>query len=337
MTDAITFSSVRAQATAVEVLERAIAHDRVAHAYLFDGPAGVGKQRAALALATALLCPEKRGRGCGLCDTCRRIATGNHPDVRVFPPRDEGDRNLQIAFLREQVLPFAQFAPFEARAAVVVFPDADVSFPMNHAESANALLKTLEEPRPNVHFALLSSRADRLLPTIRSRCQRVRFGRLPPVALDRILDERAVPEPRRAAAIALADGSAERAIALAEEGAAAALLDEALRIDGAIEARKPAGVLAAAEALARGDDPVLALDTLATFYRDVAAASLGASDDTLAFRSEATRIRARATTLDAAHASARVALLRRAVTHLERNANAEITLDALLFELGSAR
>src|SRR5690554_6974860 len=114
-----------------------------------------------------------------------RIRRGNHPDVRVFRPRDEGARNLPVEVIREQVLPVAQFAPFEASGAFLIFPEADVSFPEAHPEAANAFLKTLEEPPKGVHFILLAERPDRLLQTTRSRCQRVRFAPLAPDLLER--------------------------------------------------------------------------------------------------------------------------------------------------------
>jgi DNA polymerase-3 subunit delta' len=161
-----TLARVLGQPSAVATLERALSTGRVAQAYLFAGPGGVGKSLAAQALAQAALCCEAPGRGCGQCTHCTRIAQGTHPDVRVFAPRDEGHRNLQVETLREEVLPFTRFAPFEAARAFLIFPEADVSFPEHHAEAANALLKTLEEPRAQVHFVLTSDRPERLLPTI---------------------------------------------------------------------------------------------------------------------------------------------------------------------------
>ena len=175
------FDSIYSQPSAVRTLERALASDRLATAYLFEGPSGVGKERTALALAEALVATDEASR--------RRLRAGSHPDARVFRPRDEGHRNVQVDYVRSEILPVAQFAPFEAERAFLIFPEADVSFPEHHPEAANALLKTLEEPRPNVHFVLLAERPDRLLATIRSRCQRVRFGRLPDETLARILEE----------------------------------------------------------------------------------------------------------------------------------------------------
>ena len=179
--------SVRAQDGAVRALQRARQHGRVASAYLFDGPSGVGKERAAVAFATDVV----SGGNPHIVD---RIEAEAHPDVRVFGPRDEGKRNIQVEVLRNEILPLAQFAPFEASSTFFIFPEADVSFPAFQAEAANALLKTLEEPRPNVHFILTSERPDSLLPTIRSRCQRIRFARLPDAVLRDILQSEGVPE-----------------------------------------------------------------------------------------------------------------------------------------------
>ncbi|MFW6067439.1 MAG: AAA family ATPase, partial [Myxococcota bacterium] len=195
------FEAILGQPGAVRTLERAVETGRVASAYLFEGPGGVGKRATALELAAALV-------GAGEPRQRERVRSGRHPDVRIFEPRQEGARNIQVEFLREEVLPFAQFAPFEAPAAFLVFPEADVSFPETHPEAANALLKPLEEPRRGVHFVLTSERPDRLLPTIRSRCQRLRFHRLPRDVLDRILESHGVEAPRREEAVALAGGRA---------------------------------------------------------------------------------------------------------------------------------
>jgi DNA polymerase-3 subunit delta' len=324
------FAGIAAQDAAVAIL-RAAARGRLASAYLFEGPSGVGKRAAAIALAQTVIGattePEKRA------DVLRRIGVGAHPDVRTFAPRDEGDRNIQVETVREQILPFAQFAPFEAKSAFVVLPEADVSFPEIHPEGANAILKTLEEPRPGVHFVLLAEKPDKLLVTIRSRCQRVRFSRLPDAILASILEAAGVAPEARTAAIALADGRADRALALAAEGAADALLEVALRIDLAAESGSAGEKVALAEDIARKSDPAAVLDALAAFYRDVAAAALGSGDERLAFRHRSDRIRERAKVVGAARAARACERIRALEERLEQNANAELGLDRLFFEL----
>ena len=325
------FDPIRAQSHALGVLRAAVARDRVASSYLFEGPPGVGKELAAVALAKAQL--ASRGvtsRELG------RVDHGNHPDVRIFEPRAEGAGNLKVEYLREEILPLAQFAPFEAPCTFFVFPRADVSFPANHPEAANALLKTLEEPRPDVHFVLLAERPDRLLQTIRSRCQRLRFHGLPADVLDGILRAHDVPAERRGAAVALAHGSGERALALAEEGVADALLEMAFRVDDVTRGGRVGDYVETAEALA-GGDITLSVETLVTFYRDLAAAALGAADDRLAFRHVASEIRSRGESLGARRASARVASIAEVIGKLERNMNPRVTMDALLFGLRDAR
>ena len=327
------FASIHAQPGAVRVLEHALAEGRLASAYLFVGPSGVGKQASAIALACAAICTEAPGHGCGQCDAEKRAREGNHPDVRVFPPRAEGNRNLQVDFVRDEILPLVRYAPFEARTAFFIFPEADVSFPVPHPEGANALLKTLEEPRTGVHFVLLSERPDRLLPTIRSRAQRVRFGSLPSDAIARILEAHDVPVGARDAATALSQGRADRALALAGDGLGQRVLDWATRVDAAIAGRAPGTLIDTCEALARDDDRDLVLDALELFYRDVAAAGLGLGKDELRFVAWADAVQSRARTLRPRLAAERVAAVGVTREALERNANPEIALDGLAFSL----
>lgn len=326
------FADIKAQATAVETLQKALAGDRLAQGYLFTGPSGVGKQAAALALACARNCQQQPEGACGRCNVCQRIGSGQHPDVRVFAPRDEGNRNLQVETIREDVLPFTKFAPFEARTAFVIFPDADISLPAHHAEGANAILKTLEEPRDNLVFLLLSSRPERLLPTIRSRCQRVRFGPLPPSLIEEIVGRTELPDAARATATALAAGSADRALELSESGQAEAILQWALRLDTATSEGGIADCLDLAEELARHPDRGLILETLGLFYRDVAAAGLGQTDG-LGFRDHEAALSARAADLGPGEAAERVMRLQALSEAMARNANPQLALDALLLSL----
>ncbi|HEX2676983.1 MAG TPA: DNA polymerase III subunit delta' [Polyangiales bacterium] len=325
------FDDVKGQTAAVAALKRTLANDRVAHGYLFEGPSGVGKERAAIALACALLCPDAPKVGCGVCHTCQRVREGKHPDVRVFRPRDEGHRNIQVETVRDEILQFTKFAPFEASAAVLIFPEADVSFPVVHAEAANALLKTLEEPRPQITFVLLSERPDRLLPTIRSRCQTVRFAALGAELLREILAQHAVPEEARDSAIALARGRADRALLLAEEGRAERLLELALRIDEAASSRRAGAIIDAADELAGSDEREILLDTLALFYRDICNAALLGDAAPLSFPHRAELVRKRAETLGASGAASRVQAIEATVDALTRNAQPELAMDAMLF------
>src|SRR6188472_4225714 len=230
------------QDTARTALLRAIEHGHLAHAYLFNGPPGVGKRRAAHGLAMALNCGTAPGTGCGACEICRRIDAGLHPDVPTFGPSGPGGQIVIDDARTIQAL--ARSRPHEANARVIVVEDADAMNP----NAANCLLKTLEEPLARNHMVLCTSAPDRLLPTIRSRTQHVRFRPLSFAELLQVARAHAIPDARAEVAAALADGSAARLFALAAEdddGAAAQTL-AALRAAVAAPATTPVFDFAAA-------------------------------------------------------------------------------------------
>ena len=161
---------IRGQPRVVELLRRAMAQDRVPHAYLFTGPAGAGTYAAALALAAAMNCERAPGEGCGECAACERIAAGVHPDVQTLE-RQGPSQTIPIEVIRKQVIPALGLPPHEARARLYLIEEATSLLD----PAANALLKTLEEPPARTHFVLCTGSPLELLPTIRSRCQRIIF------------------------------------------------------------------------------------------------------------------------------------------------------------------
>ena len=141
------------------------------HAYLFSGPPGAPLFDTATALAVALNCPIARGEGCGECESCTKIIGGFHPDV-VTLVREGAANIVPIENVRTQVIARIGFPPHEADVRMFIIEEATSMAP----PAANALLKTLEEPPPRTLFVLCTTAPEQLLPTIRSRCQRVRFG-----------------------------------------------------------------------------------------------------------------------------------------------------------------
>ncbi len=150
-------------------LRHAVEGGRVAHAYLFVGAPGSGKLEAAYALAQALLCENG---GCGACDACVRVARHTHPDVHYFAP--ESATGYLISQTRE-LLEDVGLAPIRAKRKVYIIDRAE----QMRANTANALLKTIEEPPSTVTFILLGTSTDLILPTIVSRCQCVPFRSMP--------------------------------------------------------------------------------------------------------------------------------------------------------------
>jgi DNA polymerase-3 subunit delta' len=155
----------------------AMANDRLASTFLFLGPDGIGKRIFALKLAQTLLCPRASDfHPCGVCPSCRQLLAGEHPDFEYLcrlPDRNQiileqliGEKGDREGFCHSIAK-----KPFYGGRKVAILDDAD---DLRH-EGANALLKTLEEPPPNSIIILIGTAEQRQLPTIRSRCQIVRF------------------------------------------------------------------------------------------------------------------------------------------------------------------
>src|SRR5512147_65760 len=166
------FSEIVGHERPVAIVKRALANGTLAHAYLFSGAEGIGKKMTALALAAALSCPERGpDGGCGLCPSCRRVVSGGHPDVHLLVPDGDEIKIDQVRQIQEDL----SLRPFEGAAKTLI---VDFAERMNPA-SSNAFLKTLEEPPGEALIILVTAMPQGLLPTIRSRCQELRFQPLP--------------------------------------------------------------------------------------------------------------------------------------------------------------
>jgi DNA polymerase-3 subunit delta' len=208
------------------MIRRAVQRGRLAHAYLFLGPDGIGKRLVAQRIAQGLFCqriPDEQLDACGECPACRQMRAGTHPDLlTVVCP--EGKRELPIALIvgpdenrgREGLLHDLSLHPMSASRRIAILDDADKL----NEESANALLKTLEEPPPGALLFLISPSLDTLLPTIRSRCQKVQFAPLTDRDVSELLVELGWETDRAAAeaVAALSEGSLATARQLLDPG-----------------------------------------------------------------------------------------------------------------------
>ena len=189
----------------VEVFRRSVRSGKTPHSYIFEGIPGCGRRKTALALIQALFCATVDDDACGVCPSCRKVAGGNHGDIHFVEPLPD-KRDISIDQLREIQRELA-LRPYEApRKACIMEPAERMS-----VNAANSLLKTLEEPPGNAIIILLTENADMLLPTIRSRCQLIRFTPLSPENV-RLLLERSGVAPELAELLApLSEGSMQRA------------------------------------------------------------------------------------------------------------------------------
>ena len=218
------WQNLRGHREQIEMFRRSLSRSRLAHAYLFAGHEGIGKRLFAHLLAQCLLCPERDDallEACGQCPSCRQFAAGTHPDfLTVGVP--EGMSELPIELIagsrehrgREGLCRDLSLRPMTSSRRVAVIDDAD----RMNAASANALLKTLEEPPDYATLILIASDVELLLPTIRSRCQLVRFSPLSDADLAALLVEQGLAENAAAAAelALLCEGSITPAAQLAQ-------------------------------------------------------------------------------------------------------------------------
>ena len=333
------FSEIIGQDRAVGALRSALSRGALHHAYLFGGPAGVGKASVARLLAQAANCLERPDDACGTCAACRKIARGAHPDVVVLEPErvmaragrwePRGGRTPSADIVVDQVRDLVDhrlaMKRFEGRRRFVLIDPADAMNP----QAQNALLKTLEEPPDDTTLVLASASPDALLPTIRSRCARIGFATLPVEAVAEGLVARGVaPEEARLAA-AMSGGSLGRALGLDTDALRAR---EGVVADAASLDRDDASAwIAFAQAHASDREEARALcELLALWLRDVLAFQAAGEGARLALADLAVHTRSVAAALDPVEALRRLDLATSAAGALRQNAAPALALERML-------
>jgi DNA polymerase III subunit delta' len=335
------FSSVFGHRRLLSLLSRAIARGTLPPALLLAGPSGVGKRRVALAIARAVNCLEPSATSeferdaCGKCAACRRIERGVHPDVIVIEPGDTG--SIKIDSIRD-VVDRAGYRPFEGRRRVVIIDEADALVPA----AQNALLKTLEEMPSASVFVLVSSIPDALLPTVRSRCPRLRFGPLSAaeVAQALVRDHRYSDSDARAAA-ADADGSVGRALSADSADLTEArddarrLLEQTARTDDPARRLEAVKDLSGTKGTSASDRDQMAacLRALASLLRDLGIIATHADRGTLANGDLESYLEKLTGTFDPKRSLRAYAAVDEALAALERNASPKVVADWLVLQL----
>ncbi len=324
----------------LSLLSHAIARESLPPSLILSGPAGVGKRLTAVAVAQALNCRDRRlstmdaGRStlddaCGTCPACRRIVRGAHADVQIIEPGDTG--SIKIEQVRAAI-DGAVYRPFEGRRRVTIINEADALM----GAAQNALLKTLEEPLPASVFILVTSRPDALLPTVRSRCAQLRFGRLNVADVAVVLERgHGYSRPDALTAAAASDGSVQHALELqaddfveargdAEDLLRVAGRDPRIRLDQAKELLKGGGS-AASEREYLG----ARLQALSSVLRDVGLLTSGADARFLANLDRREALDGLGRTLGAERAANAFSAVTRAKDALDRNVSPKVVADWL--------
>jgi DNA polymerase-3 subunit delta' len=329
------FGEIAGHGHLLELLASAATRQSLSPSLIFAGPDGVGKRLAAVALAQLLNCQQPTpADACGVCPSCKRIARGVHADVLMIEPGETGTIKVDQA---RDAIERAAYRPFEGRRRVVIVDDADAMV----IEAQNALLKTLEEPPAASMFVLVTSRPDLLLPTVLSRCQRLRFGRLSPADVAAVLMKSHGYEPADAhASASVSDGSIGAALEGGSEGFVDAR-DAAMQLLQTVSASTdPRRRLDGARTLAAGgragtdrDELARRLRALATMLRDILLLKAPGDDRWLANADLKPVFKKVLHAFDAERALRGFAAIDKALDALDRNASPKIVADWIAFQL----
>lgn len=200
---------VLGQSFSKKYLDEAFINNRIAHSYLINGPEGTGKSIFALHMAAMLLCTGSKPPcvdPCGVCNSCKKIEKAIHPDVKIIASNKKTIGVNDIRNLIDEV----SIKPYEGEKKIIIIKNADSITP----EGQNALLKTLEDPPNDVFIIMLVQYIESMLPTILSRCQVLRFGRVPMQEIVDYLNNKGFPREEASVAASLSDGIPGRALAL---------------------------------------------------------------------------------------------------------------------------
>ncbi|MBM4405004.1 MAG: DNA polymerase III subunit delta' [Chloroflexi bacterium] len=319
----------------VLALAQSVKDGKLAHAYLFTGPQGIGKMTLAMQLACALNCLAD-GKPCGACAQCKRILDGKHADVQVVGLGGDGEETQKEISIKqvEALQEMASLAPFEGAHRVFIIENAELL----NVNAANRLLKTLEEPPAQVCILLLSREPAKLLPTIVSRCRVYDLRSVPEQAITDALMKLHGTDKERARELArLSEGRIGWALAAAQNPAVEEtrrdLVDEAVELieSGYVERLQLAGRMAQ-DFSRRREESYEALALLRRLWRD-ALLLKGGSPQAVVNADRRDMLERMTGSLTLAELAGAIRETESAIARLQLNANPRLTLETFALNL----
>ena len=269
----MSFSEVLGQNLAITILKNGLERNRLSHAYLFSGEKGVGKSITAFEFAKSINCKEKIKDSCDQCISCRKATNNNHPDIKEIRPDGASIKIGQIRSLQQEIL----YKPYESKKKVYIIHQIENLRP----EAGNSLLKTLEEPPDYAIIILITNNYNQVLSTIISRCQLIRFSRVPDRLIkNKLLSDHKLTAEKSKLITSLAAGCYQRALDLISDEEK---MEERKYILELIISLKDSNQIrsfeVAKELLNYKDEINQILDTIATWYRDLLLTKLNQTDN----------------------------------------------------------
>ena len=313
-------------------IQAALGSGRLAHALLFHGEDRIGKRLTARVLAQAINCEaESRSTppdACGVCRSCHQIEAGSHPDVTMLSATSGKGETEQIREIESRFI----YRPLIGAQKIVILDNADLL----RQEAANSLLKTIEEPPPDSLIILITARPASLLPTIRSRCQEVRFAPLAVAQVEEALCRRRGLAKPDAQFLAMLSGGRLGFALEADAKAFRAQQTAFLQLVSPEILKSIGGLLNVCESTIKSEQPEQVFGWVAAWFRDLAIVKIGGNRQRLINQDQAAELDRLAARLSLEKILDLAEFVESMERGLERNLNNQLMLEGLLLRLRAA-
>lgn len=325
----VLFRDMVGQEKVIANMQQTVRSGNVSHAYILYGETGAGKKMLAYTFAAALQCEEKTGEPCMKCESCKKAAGKNHPDIITLTHNKDG--LITVDEVREQLVNDISIKPYNSPWKIYLVPDAE----MMNEQAQNAILKTIEEPPEYAVILLLTNNVESLLPTIRSRCVRLDLKLVDDRLIKNYLMERMhVPDYQAELDASLAQGNVGRAKRAASSEEFAEISRKAMHILTCVEEMEVHEVTETVKDIAGNRQGIQDyLEIFQFWFRDVLMFKATREVDRLVFKNELNSIREQASERSYENIEKILDALERTKVRLQANVNVELTLELLFLTI----
>ena len=323
------FKDVVGHADIIQYIQNAVTEDKVSHAYIMNGERGSGKKLLANLFAQTLQCEQGGNEPCYECHSCKQALSGNHPDIITV--QHEKTSSISVDEIRVQVNEDIQVKPYSSKYKIYIIPEADLMT----QQAQNALLKTIEEPPAYAVLILLTENAQKLLPTICSRCVMLKLRNIKDQLVKKYLMENLhIPDYKADVCTAFAQGNIGRAILLANSEHFNEIKEEAIQLLKNIDTMDVSDLIEAVKRCSQYKmDVDDYLDVLAIWYRDVLIYKATQNIDRVIFAEQLSYIKERARKSSYEGIENIIKAIENAKARLRANVNFDLVMELLLLTI----